>query len=502
MATKKGGGWLKWIIVLAVLAGGGYAGYRYWSRSNSNEPEFKTSPVTRGDITQSVTANGALSPVQLVEVGSQISGVITELKADFNSKVKAGDIVAQIDPATYERALGQAEAELANSEAAQELAQLNFDRGQELAAGNLISKSEFDQLRVNLSQAKATVKTRQANVERAKVDLGRTTIHAPIDGVVITRRVEAGQTVAATMNAPTLFTIANDLRNMQIEAAVSEADIGGVQEGQRVQFTVDAFLGRSFEGTIKQVRYAPSTNQNVVTYTCVVEVDNRDLKLRPGMTATTRLITAEKKNVLRISNAAVRYRPAAGVTVIGETNAPTAKAATGGALIESGPFAGLPVMPWQTGGERRRPTEAERAAYAAKLTPEQKEKYEKVMAEMRARFAQAGGPGGERGGGGGGGFGGGFGGGGTGGRQRSESEGPRTATVYVKEKPAAGGGNDKPVLRAVTVKLGIADGTNVEVIEGLKENDEVVSGTVAAPVAEGPRNPLGNPFGGPGGRRR
>ena len=232
MATKNRGGWLKWIIVLVVLAGGGYAGYRYWSRSHTDAPEFKTSPVTRGDVTQTVTANGTLTPVQLVEVGSQISGVITELKADFNSRVKAGDVVAQIDPATYERALGQAEAELANADAAQELAQLNFDRGKELMAGNLISKSEFDQLRVNLTQAKATVKTRQANVERAKVDLSRTTIHAPIDGVVITRRVEAGQTVAATMNTPTLFTIANDLRNMQIEAAVSEADIGGVQEGQ------------------------------------------------------------------------------------------------------------------------------------------------------------------------------------------------------------------------------------------------------------------------------
>src|SRR5262245_9302371 len=398
---------LRWLVLVVVLGGSIWAGIRYWSRPQSGEMQYKTSPVTRGDVTQIVSANGSLTPVQLVEVGSQISGVITEIKADFNSRVKAGDIVAQIDPATYERALGEAEAELASAEAAQELAQLNFDRGQELYAGQLISKSEFDQLRVSLSQAKAQVKTRQANLERCKVDLSRTTIHAPIDGVVITRKVEAGQTVAAAMNTPTLFTIANDLHNMRIEAAVSEADIGGVEEGQKVQFTVDAFPGRLFQGNVKQVRYAPSTNQNVVTYTSVVEVDNKDLKLRPGMTANARFITAERKNVLKLPLAAVRFRAPAGVTLVGDTNAPTAKPGPGGALIESGPFAGLPMMPWMS--ERRPPTEAERTAYTASLTPEQKQKYEKVVAEFRARMAQGGGPGG--GGFGGGGFGGGPGGG-------------------------------------------------------------------------------------------
>ena len=154
------------------------------------------------------------------------------------------------------------------------------------------------------------MKTRQAAFESAQVDLNRTTIHAPIDGVVITRKVEAGQTVAAAMTTPPLFTIANDLHKMQIEAAVSEADIGGVEEGQKVQFTVDAFPGRIFEGSVNQVRYAPSTNQNVVTYTSVVEVDNKDLKLRPGMTANARFITAERKNVLKLPLAAVRFRPA------------------------------------------------------------------------------------------------------------------------------------------------------------------------------------------------
>lgn len=484
--------WPKWGVIVVVLGLAGWAAFRYWSRPARAELEYKTSPVTRGDVTQIVTANGSLNPVQLVEVGSQISGVITEINADFNSRVKAGDIVAQIDPATYERAKGQAEAELASAQAAEEMAQLNYDRGKELFSSKLISKSDFDQLRVNWSQAKAQVKTRQAVLETAQVDLSRTTIHAPIDGVVITRKVEAGQTVAAAMTTPTLFTIANDLHKMHIEAAVSEADIGGVEEGQKVQFTVDAFPGRIFEGNVKQVRYAASTNQNVVSYTSVVEVDNKDLKLRPGMTANARFITAERKNVLKLPLAAVRFRPPVGVTVIGDTNAPTAKAASAGALIESGPFAGLPVMPWMS--ERRMPTEAERTAYAASLTPEQKQKYDKAVAEFRARMAQGGGPGGP----GGGGFGGGGPGPGQGPRPasapRPESNEPKSATVYLKEKPDPNR-PDHVALRAVTVKLGISDVSSVEVIEGLNENDPVVSGTFTAPVAQ-TRNPF-SPFGGP-----
>jgi len=271
--------------------------------------EYKTSPVTRGDVIQTVTANGSLTPVQLVEVGSQISGVITEIRADFNSHVKAGDIVAQIDPATYQRAQGQAEAELANAEAGQEMAQLNFDRGKDLHASQLISKSDFDQLRVNLSQAKSLVKTRQANLESTKVDLSRTTIRAPIDGLVITRKVEAGQTVAAAMNTPTLFTIANDLHNMRIEAAVSEADIGGVEEGQKVQFTVDAFPGEVFDGSLSQIRLNPQTQQNVVTYSVLIDFANSELKLRPGMTANTTFTIAERTDALRLPNSALRFWP-------------------------------------------------------------------------------------------------------------------------------------------------------------------------------------------------
>ena len=493
MANKNSSGWGKWVFLL-LLAGAGYGGWRWYSQSKTEAAvEYKTTAVAAGDIVQSVTANGALTPVRNVEVGSQISGTLLDVKVDFNDKVKTGDILAQIDPATYERAKLQAEAELANSAAALELTQLNFTRAKELFGNKLISKSEFDEAKANLSQAEANVKMREANVERAKVDLSRTTIYAPIDGMILTRKIEVGQTVAASLNSPTLFVIANDLAKMRIEAAVSEADVGGVEEGQTVHFTVDAFPARKFQGTIKQVRFAANTNQNVVSYTTVVEVNNSDLKLRPGMTANASIIIAEKRGVLRIPNSALRFRPPTGAVISGSTNAPATEKPTV-EIATSGPFAGLPVPPWQGKGERRRPSEEERSAYEATLTPEQKEKYQQIIAEMRARFAQGGGPGG-------GGGSEGSGGGERPRQRRSEPEGPRTQIVYLQEKEASATGPAKAVLKPVTVKLGISDGTNTEVIEGLKEGDVVVVGTVSsAATATAPAAPFGSPFGGPGRR--
>ncbi len=508
MASSGNSGWLKWLIVVAVLGGGGY-GYLRWrggaGAGGAAISELRTNVISRGDITQMVTANGGLTPVRVVTVGSQISGIITELRVDFNSQVKEGDVLAKIDPATYERAMARVEAELANSEAALALAKFNAQRSKELFEAKLISETENQQAAVALLQAEANVKTRVAAVESAKVDLDRTTILAPISGMVISRKVEAGQTVAASFNAPELFQIANDLTKMQIEAAVSEADVGNVAEGQNVEFTVDAFQNRKFHGRIRQVRFAPVTNQNVVTYTSVVEVDNRDLKLRPGMTASASIITAQSTNVLRIPAAALRFRPSAGI-IVGGTNDAVARAAgakapavakAGPEIATSGPFAGLPVPPWQAGGERRRPTEQERTEYMASLTPDQKAKYDQVMAEMRARFAQRSQGGGE-GGGPGGGMGG-MGGGMGGGRSRQEPEGPAIRTVYVldREKSAPG----QPVVNAVSIRTGISDGTNTEVAEGLSEGDVVVTGTVTASsgtTTSAPPNPF-SPF---GGRRR
>jgi HlyD family secretion protein len=258
---------------------------------------------------------------------------------------------------------------------------------------------------------------------------------------------------------------------------------------------VDAFPTRKFQGTIQQVRFAANTNQNVVTYTTVVEVNNADLKLRPGMTANATIITSEKKGILRIPNAALRFRPPPGSVVQGSsTNAPAAEKPQV-ELATSGPFSGLPIPPWQAKGERRRPTDEERAAYESSLTPEQKQKYQQVVAEMRARFAQ--------GGGGSGGPGGGGSGGGSERPRRSVPEGPRSQTVYLLEKETSATGSEKVALKPVTVKLGVSDGTNTEVVEGLKEGDVVVAGTVsstATATAAAPTPPFGNPFGGP--RRR
>src|SRR5216117_341807 len=384
MANKKILSLLRWLVFLVIVGGLAGGGYVYFKSSKEAPIEFKTASVTKGDITQAVTANGALNPVRTVTVGSQISGIITELKVDFNSKVKEGDVLAKIDPATYERALARAVADLANAQAGLELAKFNDKRAKQLYADKLISESEFEQTEVALKQADANVKIHQASVDSAKVDLDRTTIYAPISGMVISRKVDAGQTVAASFNTPELFTIANDLTKMQIETLVSEADIGGVEEGQKVNFTVDAFPGRKFSGRVNQVRFAPVTNQNVVNYTTVVEVDNRDLKLRPGMTANATIITAQRTNTLYVPNAALRFKPPDDL-VIASTNDVVAKAAGADApagksekkseISTSGPFAGLPIPPWQSGGERRRPTDQERSDYEASLTAEQKEKY-------------------------------------------------------------------------------------------------------------------------------
>lgn len=485
MARSKGASWLKWIFILLLLAGAGYGGWRWYGKRQKEGPvEYKTAVVARGDLVQQVTANGQISPVKNVAVGTQVSGIIKELYVDFNSRVTNGQVIARIDPSTYDQNLEQAQAEMANAQAALEFAQLNFKRAKELNASSLVSAADYDKAVVDLHQAEAVLRMQQASVRRAKVDLERTTIFAPIDGMVITRTVDVGQTVAASFNTPTLFNIANDLSKMEIDAMVSEADVGGVEEGQSVTFTVDAFPQRKFRGTVKQVRFAPTTNQNVVNYTTVVEVNNADLKLRPGMTANASILVAEHKDVLRIPNAALRFRPPTGATTQGGTNAPADKNKV--ELATSGPFAGLPIPPWQK-GERRRPTDEERAAYEASLTPEQKQKYQEAVATMRARFAQ-----GEGGAGGSGG----------GERpRRTEPTGPRNQTIYLVDKEASATDPEKTVVKPVTVKVGISDGAYTEVLEGLKEGDVVAVGTVSSTASStAPATPFGSPFGGPGRR--
>jgi HlyD family secretion protein len=271
---------------------------------------FQTAPVTHGPLTQVVTATGTLNPVVNVQVGSQVSGNIAKLFVDFNSDVKAGQVVAQIDPALFQATVTQAEGDLANAQAVLELAKVNAARTQELFTKKNSSQQDLDTAMANLHQAEAGVKIKQGALDKAKADLDHCTITSPVDGVVISRNVDVGQTVAASLQAPIIFGIANDLTKMQIDSNVAEADVGVVDVGQDVDFTVDAFPYRTFHGKIVQVRNAPITVQNVVTYDTVIGVSNSDLKLKPGMTANVSIIVAHKDDVLQIKNAAFRFRPA------------------------------------------------------------------------------------------------------------------------------------------------------------------------------------------------
>src|ERR1700719_668350 len=270
---------------------------------------YQTATVTKGPVTQLVTATGTLNPVVNVQVGSQVSGNIQKLFADFNSQVKAGQIVAQIDPALFQAAVTQAEGDLATAQAALELAKVNAARTQELFAKKNSSQQDLDTANATLHQGEGNVKIKQGALDKAKADLDHCAITSPIDGVVISRNVDVGQTVAASLQAPVIFTIANDLTKMQIDANVAEADVGAVTVDQNVDFSVDAFPNRTFHGKVVQVRNAPITVQNVVTYDTVIGVNNADLKLKPGMTANVSIVIAHKDDVLQLKNAALRYRP-------------------------------------------------------------------------------------------------------------------------------------------------------------------------------------------------
>ena len=315
MQKKRSWRWLGWVLVLAAAAWGGWRWHQARGANGNGVVAYRTVPLARGEIIQTVTANGALGAVQTVQVGSEVSGKITELFADYNSAVTNGQVLARLDASTYERQLEQSRAELESAQASLQLAGANFKRAQELRAADLVSQADFDQAEATLAQARASLRMKEASLSKVQVDLEKTTIYSPMDGVVISRAVDVGQTVAASLNAPVLFTLAQDLRQMRIEAQISEADVGGVAEGQAVNFTVDAFPAETFTGLVSQVRYEPVTNQGVVNYIAIVDVDNGELKLRPGMTANASIITAKREDVLRLPNAALRFRPPEGAVV-------------------------------------------------------------------------------------------------------------------------------------------------------------------------------------------
>jgi HlyD family secretion protein len=377
-----------WIAALmAVLLGGG--GYVWWSqRSAADAVQYRTAKIERGNLQATVASSGAVNPVALVTVGSQVSGQIRDLLVDFNSEVKAGQLLAQIDPETFEYRLRSAQADVDASRATVATAQANLlsaltqvsraqvdlseaqrdlDRKQSLVEKQFIAQSEADKARalVNTSRealkavqaqvgvAEAGVKSAQANVTQreaamaqARIDVARTRITSPVNGIVIKRTIERGQTVAASLQAPELFVIAQNLRDMQVEAAIDESDVGRLRSGQKASFTVDAYPGQTFEGQIRQVRKAASNVANVVTYVAVVGFSNPDGKLLPGMTANVRVVTEERDNVLKVPNSALRMRIAG--AELPERARPPARAvaaavgaASAPAVRSSGPAPGM-----------------------------------------------------------------------------------------------------------------------------------------------------------------
>jgi HlyD family secretion protein len=309
-------------VVLSIMVA--VAGYAYWRRADREaEGEYVTATVERGSIASTVTATGTVNPVTTVQVGTYVSGPIKSIYVDFNSPVKKGQLVAKIDPAPFQVKVAEAEANLANARAKVEkdradleFKRLTLQRNRDLLAKNLIAQNDLDTAKSNYDQAvaqieldKAGVKQAAASLQEARINLGYTDITSPVDGVVVSRNVDVGQTVAASFQTPTLFLIAQDLTKMQVDTNVSESDIGGVRQGQEASFTVDAYTGRTFHGTVAQVRNAPITVQNVVTYDVVIAVDNPDLALKPGMTATATITTAHADHVLKIPLRALRFSP-------------------------------------------------------------------------------------------------------------------------------------------------------------------------------------------------
>jgi HlyD family secretion protein len=315
--------WIPWLLVVLVLVGAGYGIWRW--RASTKQPDivYKGSPVEKRRITGKVTASGTLSALVTVQVGAQVSGRIQVLNATFNSTVKKGELIAKIDPQLFQAAVQQAEANAAsaranlikaNAEATR--ADQAFERAKALRKEGLIQQGDLETAESTATSARAQVDVAKSSLAQAgaalnlaQVNLSYTSILSPIDGVVISRNVDVGQTVAASLQAPVLFTIAEDLRKMQVDTSISEGDVGRLQQGMRATFTVDAFPGQKFLGKVDTIRNSPQTVQNVVTYDAVIKVDNDDLKLRPGMTANVTIVYAERDDTLAVPNTALRFRP-------------------------------------------------------------------------------------------------------------------------------------------------------------------------------------------------
>ena len=375
--------WLPLAGGVLILALAGAAAW-YWTRGGERAAAegWRTTAVERGSIRVAISSTGTLSAISTVTVGSQISGQVTDVLVDFNSEVKTGDVLARIDPRTYEAQIEQGNAQVASAQASLRQAratlanaQLDYRRKSELGQSQLVARSDvdlaraaLDQARAQVASAEAAIRQQTASTETTRVNLERTVIRSPVDGVVLTRTIEPGQTVAASLQAPELFTIAEDLSQMKIELAVDEADIGQVRVGQDVSFTVDAFADRQFRGSVQQVRLAATTTSNVVTYPVVVSVDNSDGTLLPGLTVNAEIEVSKRDGILRVSNAALRYRP-------GDSSVP-------------GPGMGAarrPPAPPATAAGGGLADDLAREAAGLGLGPEQQAQFDQALAVIRGR---------------------------------------------------------------------------------------------------------------------
>ena len=294
-----------WFLTLVIILVGVFL---IFGGSKTKQAPLATLPINRGDMRQVVTATGEIMPVNTVSVGSQVSGTIEKLYVDYNSKVKKGDVLLEIEPSVLQASVDEAKASLVSAISQRNYAKSEYQRNKTLYNEGFISRAEMEQSQTTYEQAEQSVNRMQSQYDRAVTNLGYATIKSPVDGTVISREVDVGQTVAASFQTPDLFKIAEDLSQMQIETSVSEADIGVIKDGQAVTFTVDAYPGQTFNGVVRQIRLSPTTTSNVVVYTVVIDVDNSDLRLMPGMTAFVTIVVSEKKDVWSVQNAALILR--------------------------------------------------------------------------------------------------------------------------------------------------------------------------------------------------
>jgi HlyD family secretion protein len=549
----------KLILILIVVLAVGAAVGAYYMRKGGPEPTVSTLALTRGDIAEVIQATGTLQAVETVDVGTQVSGVVQELYADFNSIVKRGQVIARLDPSLIQTQIEQQEANVIRSEADLDRLKVSLadadqklERARELAARNLIPKTELEAAELNVKTQQSQIRSSEAGLNQArsqlntqKVNLGHTVIRAPIDGIVISRNVDQGQTVAASMSAPTLFVLAADLTKMQVLANIDESEVGRMRPNQPVTFRVDAYPAQVFTGTVEQVRLQPSTVQNVVTYQTVIAVPNPEYKLMPGMTATVSVEIARRSNVLRVPNAALRFRPTADTFLA--LNLPVPED------LQRGNLAMLPGMGGMAGGGGRRgggpgngpqqsaaaanqpqgqPEAAEargggdqpvaarggRGGFDPNVSPEERQRrMEERMASMspeeraqfQARMAQGQGQGRQ-------------GGGNAQTRPNPQASGIQRTTattidaLFAPLPPTETRGRvwvwGNGELKAINVRLGISDGTHTELIEGsgLQQGTEIVSNvTTGLEPAQRPgqagagagQNPLMPQRGMPGGGR-